>query len=365
MFTLMCETRQSERLGQHHRDHGAGAGAQVLAAEEGFDAAVGMDFNQAGRGVPAPLPGVDGHAQSRDDRALLGALTVLVPLGLPIHQLGRDLHLLGVDRRAFLGHVGQVAHEDVVAVQLELGGDVVDGRLRERAALRVVRRPPGALRRGVGFHVRDATPVVGRHDHVGHHVLRQRRAAETAGRPMVRIPDRDQPLAVGADRHVGKTRRPAARVLQLQIAIEHQLHRPAELLGERGGQLVPTVGGELAAEPAADVVAVNGHVVRGDFQLRGELAGRSRHVLCRQVGSKLVVLPVASRAVGLEAHVRDGGDAVVALDDRGGLFEQPLDLFLLELLLVFVLARLILEHHFAAALVGPVRPFRRLPGLPR
>ena len=49
MLTLMADDRQAKRFGQHHGDDRARAGAQVLAAQEGFDAAVGMDLDQAAR----------------------------------------------------------------------------------------------------------------------------------------------------------------------------------------------------------------------------------------------------------------------------------------------------------------------------
>ena len=69
------------------------------------------------------------------------------------------------------------------------------------------------------------------------------------------------------------------------------------------------------------------------------------------------------RAVRLQAHVRDDVDAVVAVDDRGRFFQQPLDLFVGEL--GFVSPRPGLRsqaaccrrHHWRD------RPFRPRPGL--
>ena len=86
----------------------------------------------------------------------------------------------------------------------------------------------------------------------------------------------------------------------------------------------------------------------------GELAGRARDVLRRQVGGQLAVLPFAGRAVRLQAHVRDGVDAVVALDDGGRLLEQPGDFLFLEFFFVLVVAGLVFELHLAAALGGPL-----------
>ena len=57
----------------------------------------------------------------------------------------------------------------------------------------------------------------------------------------------------------------------------------------------------------------------------------------------------------LQAHVRDGVDAVVAFDDGGGFLEQPLELFFLEVLVVAL--GLVLELHLAAALGGALGGF--------
>ncbi len=72
---------QSKRFGQHDGEYRSRAGAQVLAAGEHFDAAVGMDLDGATRRNAAALPGVNRHAQPGDDRTVGRTLAVQMPLG--------------------------------------------------------------------------------------------------------------------------------------------------------------------------------------------------------------------------------------------------------------------------------------------
>ncbi len=216
----------------------------------------------------------------------------------------------------------------------------------------MIRRPPRTRCAGIGFDVRGTAAEVLGHDHVGHDVLREGAAAHAAGRPMVRIPNRDHPLAIGANLDVGKARGAATGDFQFLIAVEHQLDRPAQLLGKPGGQYAPAIGGKLAAEPAADVVAMYGHVVGRDSQRSAQLAGCARDVLRGKVRGQLAILPVGRGAVGLQAHVRNGANAVAAFDHGGGFLEQPVDLLLLEGGFVFAVARLLFQLHLAGALGG-------------
>ncbi len=96
----------------------------------------------------------------------------------------------------------------------------------------------------------------------------------------MRIPDLDDAVLVGPDLHLDEAAGPVAGDLQLLLAVSMNLHRPAGLLGDAGTRHAPSIGGELAAEAAADVVAVHGHVVGRDAQRLGELARRCRETFC-------------------------------------------------------------------------------------
>ena len=94
MFTFTRVDRQAEGFGDDHaRWHVRVPVPMSWLPSERFDAAVGMDLHGAGRAVPAAAPGVDGHAEAGDDRAVLVALAVRMPLVFPVDQLGGDLHL--------------------------------------------------------------------------------------------------------------------------------------------------------------------------------------------------------------------------------------------------------------------------------
>ena len=133
--------------------------------------------------------------------------------------------------------------------------------------------------------------------------------------PVLRVPHLDDALLVGADFDLDEAAGAAAGRLQLGVAVEHQLYRPSDLLGDFGRGDVPVVDSELAAKSAADEIADHRHIARRDAEGIGKLAGRARDVLRRQIRCELAVIPLAGRAVGLEAHVRDGVDAIIAVDD--------------------------------------------------
>ena len=283
---------QAESFGKGDRDHGAGAGAQVLAAQEGFDRPVGMHFDGAGRGPGTAAPAVQGHAQPSLDR-LSSALAMGVPLGLPVDQLRTDLHLLGVDIR--LGRLVEVLHEDVVAVGSHLRRQVVDHRVGDRTQLRVRGSSPGPVRPGVGRDARRLAVAVGDPvEAVGELPERNRRAGNPAGAPVVAVPDSDVAFGIGRDRDFGEPARTGSPDLQLGGPVEHQPDRFAGLLGQLGTGHTPFIGRELRPEPATDVVAGDRDVAGVDSQRAGELAAGARDVLGREGDIELVLtIPLA------------------------------------------------------------------------
>ena len=97
-------------------------------------------------GVAAAAPRVDADAQPALDRAG-AAFAARVPQALPVAQL-RGLHQLrAVDFRARA--VAGVLREDLHRVHLDGRREIVDRAAGQIGGLLVVRRPPGALRRGV------------------------------------------------------------------------------------------------------------------------------------------------------------------------------------------------------------------------
>ena len=129
---------------------------------------------------------------------------------------------------------------------------------------------------------------------------------------------------------------------------------PAGLFADLGRRDRPVIGRELAAEPAADVVALHLHVGRRDVQRRGEARRGLRHVLRRKIGRQLAVFPFHGRAVRLQAAMRDGVDAILAFDHMGRFLEQPLDLLVGKSSRFRLGVGLFFELDLAAA--GAVRP---------
>ena len=216
-----------QSFGEGDRDHGAGAGAQVLAAQEGFDRPIGVHLDGAGRGPGPAAPAVQGHAQSPLDR-LAAALAMSVPLGLPVDQLRTDLHFLGVDIR--LGCLVEVLHEDVVAVGSHLRRQVIDHRVGDRTQLRVRGSSPGPVRPGVGRDARRLAVAVGDPvETVGKLSERNRAAGDPAGAPVVAVPDGDVAFGIGRDRDFGEPARAGPPDLQLGGPVEHQSDRLAGL----------------------------------------------------------------------------------------------------------------------------------------
>ena len=101
--------------------------------------------------------------------------------------------------RLLIRDAGQVAEKDVVAVQAQLGGDVVVRRLAHRAGLRMIRRPPGSRGAGVRHDRGPLAAAIRRIEDVRDHALIDPARRRTVGSPVVRIPDLDHAVLVGAD----------------------------------------------------------------------------------------------------------------------------------------------------------------------
>src|ERR1035437_4769094 len=99
--------------------------------------------------------------------------------------------------------------------------------------------------------------------------IRNRRHAATAGpacTPGVGLPRNDRAILFRRYLHSRVSGRTGSRNLQLGITLEHDADRlAASFLGDLCSKDFPTVGGELAAETAANVILMNSNVGAGIF----------------------------------------------------------------------------------------------------
>jgi hypothetical protein len=78
---------------KRHGDDGSGPSPNVLAAEERFDTAIGMDLDVTGTGTSTAAPRMERHTETPLNRSLARPLAMRMPLGLPVDQPGSDFHL--------------------------------------------------------------------------------------------------------------------------------------------------------------------------------------------------------------------------------------------------------------------------------
>ncbi len=271
---------EPERLSQHESADGPRAGAKILRPAIRLDSAIGMDSKLARRRVRHASPLMNGHPETLDDRAVTGAFPVRVPHSFPVHQFGRDPHLIGIELGRLAGrNMLQVLQEDVVTVDTHPGGQVVVGRLRHRAALRMVRRSPGPLRAEIGRDRRRRAAVVGGLEHVRNHGRRNASAAIAARSPVMRVPYRDEPVGVRPEAYLDVPGWPVPGDLEFLVAGEHPFDGSARFLGELRRRDPPVVGSELAAETTADVFAMHVDIVGCQLEGLGKPVVGSRNVL--------------------------------------------------------------------------------------
>ena len=101
------------------------------------------------------------------------------------------------------------------------------------------------------------------------------------------------------------------------FARHHQLDRPPEALGGRGDQHGEREDGRLAAETAADIGALDMHVLGRDAEDRGEAHARAHDPLARNVDEQRLVLPGRRGGVELDGIVVLGRRRVDLVDLDG------------------------------------------------
>jgi hypothetical protein len=204
-----------------------------------------------------------------------------MPLGFPVHQLGCDLQLLGVDRSFAIVRIGQIDHEHVQAVFAHLSSEVIQRSLRHCASLRMIRSTPSSRLGQIRLHVRRDAAVILGNQHVRNYAVTNATTGVARSAPMVRIPNSHETVFIRAQFHVDISRRAVPGELELQIPVKHEFHRTTGSLGDFRSRYAPVIGSELAAKAATDVLATNFHFIGRDPEVLGKLLVGTRHVLRR------------------------------------------------------------------------------------
>ncbi len=303
-------TAQSQRLGRDHGDERARAGAEVLRADAHDDAAIRRDFAVRRRGsAAAAAPRVDRDAHAGLDRA--GSLVAgRMPL-VPAEFRGALLQVRAPHRIRRLRR--QVLDPELDRIHLHLVRELVHHDLGDERTLRMSGRAHRALLAGVDEDVLVRAAAI--RDLIN---VRQREAgggARAARAPRLGLERGDHAVGRDAGFDLRCRRRPIAGRQMLFLAIEHQLDRRIGRLGELGAdQPFGADAQRLAAEAAAHVLADDAHVGLRNAQRAGEVLPRAVDPLRRDPRRQLVAVPLADRAVRLQADVRDDVRRVGLLD---------------------------------------------------
>src|SRR5881397_1785633 len=135
-------------------------------------------------------PGVNGQPKSALDRTR-GLVTPCVPVLLPLDQVSSNLQLVGVDVRALAGQL-DVLHEEVIRIHANRGGSVFERGHRDRTALRVGGRAPGASAANVVRKGGVLLPLIRYVEDIRQG--RRPSASLSAGRPRLRLPRCDRAI---------------------------------------------------------------------------------------------------------------------------------------------------------------------------
>ena len=293
--------RQSQGVGGDNGNQRARAGAEVLRADAHDDAAVGGNLAVGlRRSATAAAPRADRHAHARLERTGCGIArrVALAPAeGLCAFLQVRTPHRVRCFRR-------QVLDAELDRVHLHQVGELVHHDFGDERPLRVPRRAHRPLQARVGEHVLVRAPPIG--DAVD---VRQREPgsrSRAAGTPGLGIERRDEAVGRHTRLDASGGGRPVPDGEVLFLAVQHQLDGLADLSRQlRADQALGADAERLAAEAAAHVLALHPDVGLWQVQRRGEVFARGVDALRRDPHRQLVALPLADRAVRLQADVRD------------------------------------------------------------
>ncbi len=219
--------RQTQRLGQHHRNDGSGSGSQVLAAKHHLGRAIGMNPNAARRPPGSTTPAVHRDADSALDGAVAFALSGFVILVLPLHQLGSAIEFGFVHVRPRLREpveLIEILPVDLNRVHPQLSSQVRDRRVRQSTQLRVRWCPPGTVLPAVGHQTGRFDFLVLKVKNVRQLIPVDCTTLQTIGSPVVALPADNRAVLLRTYRAVAEARGPRARRFQFGRTIEHQLH---------------------------------------------------------------------------------------------------------------------------------------------
>ena len=316
--TVEC---QPELLRRDDPRRGQRPGADVLDAGRDERATVGVEADRrvGGRAATAP-PDLRRAAHSAEQPVGVRLLQRVPPL--PPCELGRAVvageQLLARVRQArSLVVVDVVPAPQLERVEVERGRQLVDRLVEDGDAFHDTRSAECILRAEARAHREDHRP------HVGAGVERQCRLRHGEDPPACahlddcRELDRlERPVAAGAKRHGLTGPSPTTADELVLVPRQHEPHRSPRGPRELGGEKCLDSGALLGAEPTADELGDDPHLLGGEPEPGGKLAPRVEHALGRHPRRQPVAVPARDGGVRLERGLDMSWRLALELDDH-------------------------------------------------